>query len=77
MADVPRLKILKAGNERQKHELLPKIATGEIIVTLVLTESESVYDPSSFAVTAKAEGNSYIIKGSELFVPDAHVADYI
>ena len=69
--------LLEAGNEQQKQELLPKIAKGEIVVTLAFSESETDYDPSSIAVTAKADGDSYIIDGTKLFVPDAHVADYI
>lgn len=71
------LTILEAGSDQQKHELLSKITTGDIIVTLALTESKSDYDPSSIAVTAKAEGDSYIIDGTKLFVSDAHVAQYI
>ena len=71
------LNILEAGNERQKREWLTKIATGEIIVTLALTESDNAYDPSSISVTATPKRGSYIINGTKLFVPEAHVADYL
>jgi len=71
------LSLLEAGNDQQKKELLPKIAAGNIIVTLALIEAESDYNPSSMSVTAKEEGNRYIIDGTKLFVRDAHVADYI
>jgi alkylation response protein AidB-like acyl-CoA dehydrogenase len=71
------LTILEAGTQRQKQELLPKIAKGEMMVTLAITEFENGYDPSSITVTAKAKGEGFIIHGTKLFVPNAHVADYL
>ena len=69
--------LLEGGNERQKQEIVPKIANGDIKVTLALSELETDYDPSSIAVTATPNKEGYIINGTKLFVPDAHVADYI
>lgn len=71
------LTILEAGNEQQKLEFLPKIASGDMILTLALTEPQAKYAPSSIAVKAVADGNDYVIHGTKLFVPDAHIADYI
>jgi len=69
--------LLEAGNETQKKELFPKIADGELILTLALTESDANYDPASIKVRATREGDHYVINGVKLFVPDAHVADYV
>jgi len=69
--------LLEAGNDKQKKEFLPRIARGEIILTLAIIEAESAYDPSSMAVSARDNGDSYTLNGTKLFVPDAHVADYI
>ena len=71
------LPILDAGSEEQKQEYLPKIATGETIFTLALTESNARYDAAAIEVRATAEGNAYILNGTKLFVPDAHIADYM
>ena len=71
------LPILDAGSEEQKDEYLPKIVSGEAIFTLALTEPSAQYDAASIAVEATADGNAYIINGTKLFVPDAHIADYI
>lgn len=71
------LAILEAGSEEQKKKLLPKIASGESIVTLALTEPSAVYTPDGIATTAIAKGDSYVLNGTKLFVPDAHVADHI
>ncbi len=71
------LPILSAGSDEQKAEYLTKIASGEAIFTLALTEVSARYGADSIAVTASADGDAYIINGTKLFVPDAHVADYL
>ncbi len=71
------LPILDAGNEAQKQEYLPKIASGEIIFTLALTESSARYDAAAIAVKATANGDEYTLNGTKLFVPDADIADYM
>jgi alkylation response protein AidB-like acyl-CoA dehydrogenase len=71
------LTILDAGNEQQKQEYLPVIASGEKVFTLALTEAAAGYDAGSINVTATADGNDYLIDGTKLFVPDANVADYL
>ncbi len=69
--------IIKAGTEQQKMEILPKISSGEMILTLAVNEYESWWDFDSIAVSAKAEGKEFILNGSKLFVENAHIADYI
>ncbi|MFC1953074.1 acyl-CoA dehydrogenase family protein [Chloroflexota bacterium] len=71
------LPILAAGNDEQKHEYLTKIANGEAIFTLALTEASAGYDAESITVKATADGDNYVIDGTKLFVSDAHVADYM
>ena len=69
--------LIEAGTDEQKKRLLPQIASGESIFTLALNEVESQEDPGSIAVKAALKGNSYLVNGTKLFVPFAHVADYI
>lgn len=69
--------VLEAGSEEQKKEILSKIATGEAIATLAVTEPSASYEASAIAVTAKGEGDGYVIDGTKLFVDNAHIADYI
>ncbi len=49
------LPILDAGKDEQKEEYLPKIASGEAIFTLALTEASAGYDAASIAVEAVAD----------------------
>jgi alkylation response protein AidB-like acyl-CoA dehydrogenase len=72
------LPILDLGNEEQKQEYLPKLIRGEKIFTLALTEpGHHNYDASSVTVEATRKDGNYIINGTKLFVPDAHIADYV
>jgi alkylation response protein AidB-like acyl-CoA dehydrogenase len=76
-AIVGTLAILNAGNEDQKNEFLPRVAGGEIKLSLAHTEPGMTrYDPTYITVTAEASGENYVINGTKLFVSDAHVADY-
>jgi alkylation response protein AidB-like acyl-CoA dehydrogenase len=69
--------ILEAGTEEQKQEFLPKIAAGDLIMTLALTEPSAKWDADGVAMPAKADGDSFVLSGTKLFVPDAHVSDYM
>jgi len=72
------LSILDIGNEEQKQEYLPELIRGEKIFTLALTEpGYHNYDASSVTVEAIRDDGSYVISGTKLFVPDAHIADYL
>ena len=69
--------LLEAGSEKQKAELLPSMARGEIIATLALNESTSEYHPASISTSATANSEGYHVDGEKRFVADAHVADYL
>ena len=69
--------ILDIGTETQKQEYLPRIAQGKAVFTLALTEADSSYDAASIKAKAVPDGDDWVISGTKLFVPDAHVADYI
>ncbi len=66
-----------AGSEEQKQELLPRLARGELIMTLAHMEPSATYDASGIAVKAEAKDEGFVIKGAKLFVENAQVADYM
>lgn len=69
--------ILQNGSEEQKKELLPRIATGEIIFSLALLEPDGNYTANSINTTAQLKGSDHWLNGTKLFVDYAHVADYL
>jgi len=71
------LPILYYGTEEQKKEFLPKIADGNLIMTLALTEPNERLDEAGVETIATRSNNDYIVSGTKLFVPDAHIADWL
>ena len=71
------LPILSAGTEEQKKEFLPKIASGQLILTMAFTEPSARYDAAGVKTKAVAQGDSFVINGTKLFVENAHIADYV
>jgi alkylation response protein AidB-like acyl-CoA dehydrogenase len=69
--------ILATGSEEQKTEFLPKVASGEMILSFALTEPNASYEAASIKTKAIARNGEYVIKGTKLFVLNANVADYI
>jgi 3-oxocholest-4-en-26-oyl-CoA dehydrogenase beta subunit len=71
------LALLKMGSEHQQAELLPKIASGELILTTAFSEPGTGYELDDLQCQATVDGNEYVINGTKLFVENAQVADLI
>ena len=69
--------VFEAGNEEQKMGFLPKVANGEILLSLALSEPGVEYDADSINVRAISQQDGYAINGTKLFVPYASVADHL
>ena len=62
------------GSERQKADLLPRLAAGELLMALALEESHR-HSPHGVATTATAGSGGFVLSGRKNFVLDGHVAD--
>ena len=71
------LAILEAGSAAQKKEWLSRIATGEAKATLAWTEPNVRWDAAGVTTTARAADGGFVLSGTKLFVPDAHLADVL
>jgi len=72
------LPVLDIATEEQKQKYLPELIRGEKIFTLALGEpGYPNYDASTIATEATLHDGDYMLCGTKLFVPDAHVADYM
>src|SRR3990172_3170413 len=69
--------VMEAGTEQKKDWVLPKIASGELIMTMALTEPSAKWSADGVTLAAKKDGGDYVLNGTKLFVPDAHVSDYM
>jgi alkylation response protein AidB-like acyl-CoA dehydrogenase len=66
--------IMNFGSEDQKKKYLPKLASGEWIGCMGLTEPSSGSDAASIRTTATKSGNEYILNGSKTFITNAPFA---
>ncbi len=65
------------GSEEQKQKWLPKMATGELVGAIAMTEPGTGSDLQSIKTTAKMDGNEYVINGSKTFITNGQTANLI
>ena len=64
------------GNKEQKEKYLGKIATGEKICSICVTEEQAGSNVAGLKSTARKEGDIYTLNGSKKFITNAGIADY-
>ena len=70
------LPLARFGSEAQRGAWLPGVVAGDVILTAALTGAAN--SPTSMpAVLASASGDGFVLQGTELAVPQAHLADRI
>lgn len=70
--------LLEAGSDAQKKDLLPRIASGELIAGVAITEADYGWGPQFIKeVKASKQGSGYVLDGTKLFVPDIQVAQKV
>ena len=69
--------ILEAGGDDQKRTLLPPTARGDQILAFAFNEADGGWGHESIQLSASRRNGSYVLNGTKVFVPDAHLADRI
>lgn len=69
--------ILEYGTENQKKRWLPKMASGEMVCAIAMTEPGTGSDLQSVKTTALMEGNEYVVNGSKTFITNGQQADLV
>merc|ERR1711876_106977 len=69
--------ILICGNEAQKAQYLPKLASGEQFAAFALTEPSSESDANSIKTRAELspDGKHYILNGSKIWISNGGIAE--
>jgi acyl-CoA dehydrogenase len=65
------------GNEEQRHRWLPKMATGEMVGAIAMTEPNTGSDLQGVRTTALREGDEYVINGSKTYITNGQHADLV
>ncbi len=66
--------IIQDGTEEQKRRYLPRLASGELLGCLALTEPEAGSDATSLRASAVRDGDHYVLNGTKRYITLAPVA---
>ena len=69
--------ILHYGSEEQRRQWLPKMATGELVGAIAMTEPNTGSDLQSVRTSALRDGDEYVINGSKTYITNGQWADLI
>jgi len=64
-----------AGQEAQKQEWLPRIASGDAVLAFAFAEPQARYNLADITTTAKKRGEGYVLNGQKAVVIGAPFAD--
>jgi alkylation response protein AidB-like acyl-CoA dehydrogenase len=67
--------IERAGSPEQKARWLPGLADGSLVGTFALLEETDSFEPGGIRLAGALEGETTLLSGKKLFVPDAASAD--
>ncbi len=76
-SDIVAPYILHLGSEEQKSRVLPKMATGEIVGAIAMTEPGAGSDLQGIRSTAVKDGDDYIVNGNKTFITNGQHCDVV
>ncbi|MEO7069418.1 MAG: acyl-CoA dehydrogenase family protein [Nostocoides sp.] len=63
------------GSDEQKDQWLPRMATGEVIGCLGLTEPDFGSNPAGMRTRARREGDDWVLDGTKMWITNGSIAD--
>ena len=69
--------ILDYGSDYQKRTWLPRMARGELVAAIAMTEPGAGSDLQAIKTTARREGDVYVINGSKTFITNGNHAGLV
>jgi len=76
-SDIVAPYLVDFGTEEQKRKWLPKMATGEVVVALGMSEPSGGSDVQNIRTQAIRDGDDYVINGQKVFITNGHSADLL
>lgn len=65
------------GNADQKMQWLPRMASGELVGAIAMTEPGTGSDLKAIKATASSEGDHYLLNGSKTFITNGFLSDLV
>ena len=69
--------LLAYGSEEQKRRWLPKMASGEFVGAIAMTEPGGGSDLQGLRTRAARNGNAYVLNGQKTFITNGQLADLV
>ncbi len=69
--------LLHYGSETLKQKYLPKMASGEMIGSIAMTEPAAGSDLQGVRTTAARDGDHYVVNGSKIFITNGYLCDLV
>lgn len=66
--------ILMDGTPEQKQSILPRVASGEMVMSFAMTEPDAGSDAASLKTRAELNGDHYVINGTKRYISNAAAA---
>ncbi|MGE0424167.1 MAG: acyl-CoA dehydrogenase family protein [Reyranellaceae bacterium] len=76
-SDIVAPYILKYGSPQQKKQWLTRMASGEAIGAIAMTEPSAGSDLQAIRTTARRDGDDYVINGQKVFISNGQQADLV
>ena len=76
-SDITAPYIVELGTQEQKERWLPKVATGECLLAIGMTEPGGGSDLAALKTTAVRDGDEFVINGSKTFITNGYSADLV
>ncbi len=72
-SDIVANYLLNFGNEAQKQQWLPKMASGEVVTAIAMTEPGTGSTCKQCVPRAVLDGDDYVINGSKIFITNGYL----
>jgi len=76
-SDIVAPYLVDFGSEAQKLKWLPRMARGETVVALGMSEPSGGSDVAAMRTQAIRDGDDYVINGQKVFITNGHTADLL
>lgn len=76
-SDIVAPYILDFADEALKQSWLPRMASGDVIAAIAMTEPDTGSDLKAIRTTARRDGNHFVISGQKTFITNGHLADMV
>lgn len=76
-SDIVAPYLVDFGTEEQKRTWLPRMASGEVVCALGMSEPSGGSDVQAMRTQAIRDGDHYVINGQKVFITNGHCADLL